>query len=444
MSLSRRRVRLPQGSIAATVEGMSHDGRGIARLDGKTVFVSGALPGEEIEFRYLKRRSRFDQATTTAVLRPSPDRAQPLCGHFGVCGGCALQHLKSDRQIQFKQQNLLDALQRIGGVAPESVLPPLKGPFWAYRRKARLAVKFVPGKGRVLVGFRERDAPFVADLRQCEVLHPRAGLLLEELSDLIGQLTIHRRVPQIEVALGDADFALNFRVLDTPSEADLEALRDFGRSHDAQIHLQPAGPESVFSLWPDDASPLVYELEKFGLTFSFLPGHFTQVNAHVNSAMVDRALDLLQPDESTRTLDLFCGLGNFTLPLATRAGAVVGVEGDRSLVEWAKRNAESNGIGNVEFYAADLATDSSEQPWARRHYDSVLLDPPRSGALEALPLLARLGASRVVYVSCQPGSLARDAGLLVREHGYTLEQAGVIDMFPQTAHVESIALLTRD
>ncbi|HXH04382.1 MAG TPA: 23S rRNA (uracil(1939)-C(5))-methyltransferase RlmD [Candidatus Competibacteraceae bacterium] len=438
----RSRKPLPEGVFEATIEALTHEGQGVARIAGKALFVAGALPGERVRFRYTACHSQYDEGETVELLVPSPERVTPRCAHFGVCGGCSLQHLAPAAQIRFKQDWLLENLARIGKVEPREVLAPLTALHWGYRRKARLAVKYVPKKGRVLVGFRERSTPFVADLARCEVLAPSVGTLLPALSRLIDELSIRERVPQIEVAVGEDSVALSFRVLTEPTADDLERLRAFGREHGIQVYLQPQGNDSTYLLWPE-RERLVYRLPRYALELAFKPYHFTQVNREINLQMIDRALELLALDGSERVLDLFCGLGNFTLALARHAAHVVGVEGDSGLVEWARRNAERNGIRNVEFHAADLAKDVASQSWMQQRYDKILLDPPRSGAFEMIPHVAALGARRVVYVSCHPATLARDAGELVYRHGYRLLKAGVMDMFPHTAHVESIALFER-
>ncbi len=425
------------------IEDLTHEGHGVARREGKAVFVEGALPGEEVRCAYTARRGRHDEARTIEVLTPAPERVVPRCAHFGVCGGCALQHLEPAAQLARKQRWLLDSLTHIGKVQPERVLEPLTGPVWGYRRRARLGAKWVTKKGRVLVGFRERHGPYVADLRRCEVLDERIGGLLEELARLVETLSIRDRLPQIEVAGGDAVMALSFRVLAPPSAADLAQLRLFGERHGFALYLQPGGPNSVRAL-ENSPSPLAlnYRLAG-GLELEFQPYHFIQVNAALNRQLVERARELLEIGSEDRVLDLFCGLGNFTLALARGAREVVGVEGDASLVEWAGRNAARNGIANAAFYAADLAGDLAEQPWVRGGYDKILLDPPRSGALELMPWIATLGARRVVYVSCHPATLARDVGELTHRFGYRLLGAGVLDMFPHTTHVESMAVLAR-
>lgn len=444
---------VPAEPFTVRVEDLTHAGHGVARREGKAVFVEGALPGEEVRCVYTTRRGRHDEARALEVLTPAPERVQPCCAHFDICGGCALQHLAPDRQLALKQRWLLDSLTHIGKIRPEQVLEPMTGPLWSYRRRARLGVKWVAKKGRVLVGFRERRGSFIADLRRCEVLDERVGGLLEGLARLIETLSIRDRLPQIEVAGGDTVMSLNFRVLAPPGVEDLATLRAFGARHGFALHLQPGGPDSVrlLALEPSPLAPLPqgeggvlsYRLPAFDLDIEFQPWHFVQVNAAINRQLVERACDLLEIGPWDRVLDLFCGLGNFTLALARRAREVVGVEGDASLVDWARCNASRNGITNAAFHVADLAADPAVEPWLEGGYDKVLLDPPRSGALEMMPRIAALGARRVVYVSCHPATLARDVGELVHRFGYRLESAGVLDMFPHTAHVESIAVLVR-
>jgi 23S rRNA (uracil1939-C5)-methyltransferase len=434
-----RRRRLPQQPVEAEVSALSHEGRGVAHIDGETVFIHGALPGERVRFRYLRRRRGIGEGEVAEVLQPSPERLAPRCAHFGVCGGCSLQHLPAERQRRLKQDVLRTQLERIGRVAPDRWLPPLTASDWGYRRKARLAVKLVPKKGGVLVGFRERGSSFVAALESCEVLDPRVGRRLRELAALIEGLSVVRQLPQIEVAIGDDAVGLVFRHLAPLTAEDRAKLVAFGQCHGFLIYLQPGNENSVQLLWPGDGE-LTYRLPAFDLELAFRPTDFTQVNADLNRKMVDRAIELLDPQPSDSVLDLFCGLGNFTLPLARRAGQVVGVEGEAGLVGRARDNARRNGLDNCELHVADLAGDVRDLPWMRRHYDRMLLDPPRSGGAELIPQVAGLGVSRLVYVSCNPATLARDAGLLVHDHGYRLRAAGIMDMFPHTAHVESIAV----
>lgn len=421
---------------------LTHDGRGVARTDGKTLFVAGALPGETVDAIRMKKRRSHDEARLVDVVVPADDRVEPVCEFFGVCGGCTLQHLKADGQIAAKRRVLEEHLEGAGGLEPSSWFSPVSGDGRGYRRRARLGVRFVPGKGRVLVGFRERFTSYIADVDACPVLAPPADRLILPLADLIGRLSLRSRLPQVELTVAENRTALVFRVLDPPTQADLDALRDFRRRFDVDVYLQPGGMDTVAPL-DDEPEPLRYALPDFGMELEVRPTDFVQVNARINRQLVSRAVELLEVDGEDRVLDLFCGLGNFTLPLATRAGAVVGVEGDRALVARAERNAAANGIGNAEFHSADLFTDCTGEPWAKEAYDAVLLDPPRAGAQQILPVVAASGAPRVVYVSCNPASLARDAGILVNEHGYRLEGAGVVDMFPHTTHVESIALFER-
>jgi 23S rRNA (uracil1939-C5)-methyltransferase len=427
----------------ADVVGLTHDGAGIIRA-GKTVFVAGALPGETVAFERTRKDRQHDEGRLLEVLRPAAERVTPRCAHFGVCGGCALQHLAPEAQLSLKEKEVRDNLERVARVEPRTWLPPLRGPVWGYRRRARLGAKYVPKKGKVVVGFRERLAPYVADVTHCEVLAAPVGALVQPLAEVLGELDIRQQVPQIEVAVADNATALVLRVLQTPTERDLGKLRDFAARHAVRLLLQTGGLDSVAEL-AAATTPLNYALPAFNLTLDFAPTDFVQVNGAVNEALVARALELLQPDPQSRVLDLYCGLGNFTLALARSAGHVVGVEGDATLVDRARHNARRNGLANVEFHSADLSKPT-ELPagWLRGPYSHVLLDPPRLGAApEMLAAVARLAPERVLYVSCHPGSLARDLAILVHEHGFVLEAAGVVDMFPHTAHVESMALLGR-
>ena len=439
MSKRNRRKRLPEPCERVSIESLSHDGRGVAHIDGKAVFIDGALPGEEVAFEYLTTRRKFDEGRATEIHQPSPDRAVPPCVHFGVCGGCSLQHMEPAAQIRAKQGVLLDNFRHIGDVAPGEVLPPLSGPVTGYRTRARLGVRHVIKKGRVLVGFREKRSAFLADLASCEVLHPAAGRHIGDFAALLDGMDAKARIPQIEVAIGDDVTALVFRHLDSLNEFDLDRLRQFATEHGLHVYLQPAGPDSVQLFWPE-SSRLHYRLEDDGIDITFLPIDFTQVNPQINRQMVARVMELLQVAQSDRVLDLFCGLGNFTLPLARHVASVTGVEGDAGLVRRARENATHNAIENADFHVADLEGDNTLADWARRSYDKVLLDPPRSGAAGMMDMLGRMRPGRIVYVACHPGSLARDAGRLVNEFGYELKAAGVMDMFPHTAHVESIAL----
>ncbi len=441
MARSRRR-RLPEGAFPAEVTALAPDGRGVARVEGREVLIAGALPGEEVTFEYVRKSRRFDEGRVLAVTTPSPDRQAPRCPHVGACGGCSLQHLRPVAQVAVKERALLDAFAS-AGVAPERVLSPLMSPDgWGYRTKARLGVKWVRKKGRVLVGFRERYSGLVADIDHCEVLDPKVGGLITPLAALVGGLSVRERLPQIEVAVGDEGCALVLRLLERLEASDLPPLRRFESDHGVIFYTQEGGPETVVPLFGEPAG-LHYRLPSQGVRIAFEPGDFTQVNIGLNRLMVERALELLDPGEEERVIDLFCGLGNFTLPVARRAGSAVGVEGDAALVERARRNAAVNHVANVDFFPANLYDAPGSEPWASERYDKALLDPPRSGALEVVQLLPRLGVERIVYVSCFPDTLARDAGELVNRQGYRLAAAGVMDMFPHTAHVESIALFER-
>jgi 23S rRNA (uracil1939-C5)-methyltransferase len=422
---------------------LGHDGRGVGRVDGKAVFVAGGLTGERVLARVHARKRSFDEAHTLEVLRPSPDRVSPKCGSFGLCGGCALQHLAPAAQIAAKQHVLLENFERIGHVSPQQLLPPLTAQPWGYRRKARLGAKWVKKKARVLVGFREANDPrFIAECPRCEVLVPEVGERLGELAELVQGLQARDSIPQIEVAAGDNQTALVFRHLQPLGEADRAALAAFAARTGLVIYLQPGGNDSVHPLDPA-TPPLQFALDEGALNLQFRPLDFVQVNAGMNLRMIPLALELLDLAPQHRVLDLFCGLGNFTLPLARRVAEVVGVEGEAGLVQRARENAERNGIGNARFFAADLTRPLQAEPWFGERFDRLLLDPPRTGADGVIGQLPLAGIERIVYVSCHPGSLARDAGLLVREHGYTLTSAGVMDMFPHTAHVESIAVFER-
>jgi 23S rRNA (uracil1939-C5)-methyltransferase len=422
----------------ADIVDLAHDGRGVARVAGKAVFIDGALPGERVRFRVLKRRRQLDEAGLVDVLSPSPERRVPSCRHFGVCGGCSLQHLAPAAQLAAKQKQLLENLQRIGNVQPARVLDPLRGPEWAYRRRARLGVKYVHKKGRVLAGFREREKPYIADIQRCEVLLEPLAELPRELAALTETLDIREKLPQVEVAAADAATALVFRVLEAPSAADVEKISAFGAARGWQIFLQTGGLNTVKPI-RDDYPPLTYAVDEGNVEIEFGPVDFIQVNREINASMVAAAIAHLQPRADDAVLDLFCGLGNFTLPLARRARRVLGVEGDDSLVAKARRNALRNGLHNAEFAVANLFEPDAFGAWAAERYDLVLLDPPRAGAAELMTRMARWDPRRVVYISCHPGSLARDAGTLI-EQGFTLTAAGVMDMFPHTTHVESIAV----
>jgi 23S rRNA (uracil1939-C5)-methyltransferase len=428
---------------AVRITALADDGRGVARISGVDVFVDGALPGECVEVVRVRRRRRRNEARMTALIEASADRVQPICAHFGQCGGCSLQHLRPRAQLRAKQDMLLDRLMRLGDVAPERVFEPLGGPTSAYRRRARLGVRFVEKKGRVLVGFRERYKPYVADLDTCPVLTPPADRLLGPLAELIGALSIRRRLAQVEVCVADNRAAFVLRVLDLPTVADRSLMQAFETEHDVDLYLQPRGPDSAEPL-TGPAEPLWFELPDFELRLHVLPTDFMQVNGGLNRHMVRRAMELLVPSAGQRVLDLFCGLGNFTLPVARLGARVTGLEGDAALVARARRNAERNELDALaDFHMADLSGDCAGVPWLSEDHDAVFLDPPRAGAAAVLQHVAAHGVARIVYVSCHADTLARDAGLLAKQFGYRLAGVGVMDMFPHTTHVESIALLER-
>nr|WP_298131131.1 23S rRNA (uracil(1939)-C(5))-methyltransferase RlmD [uncultured Pseudoxanthomonas sp.] len=450
-----RPPRIDKTPFEARITDLTHDGRGVARRDGKAVFVSGALPGERVMAEQTAKNRHFDEARTLDVLEASPDRVTPRCPHFGTCGGCVLQHLDETRQIEAKQRVLLDNLERIGHVTPKTVLPPLTGAAWGYRRKGRFSVRRVNKKDKTLVGFREQDPRFVADLSECHTVIPQIGSRVADLAALVDSLDAREHIPQIEFIAGDAraDFsgiALVFRHLQPLGEGDREKLVAFGEASRFAIFLQPGGLESVHPLWPE-APQLAFALAPWDVSLAFRPLDFIQVNAALNEKMIARTFELLDPQPQDRVLDLFCGLGNFTLPMARLVGEVVGVEGDAGLVARARDNAQRNALPNAQFHAADLTQDQRGTAWMRQGpstglatgFNKLLLDPPRSGAIEVLQQLPLKQFDRIVYVSCHPGSLARDAGYLVNEQGYALVSAGVMDMFPHTAHVESIALFER-
>jgi len=438
----RRPPRPPQTPVEAVIESLSLEGKGITHIDGKTVFVGGALPGERVMFQYTAINRKYDEAYVSEVLEASEERVEPGCPHFQICGGCSMQHLAVETQIHHKQKAMLDALKHVGKVTPETVFEPMVGEQWGYRRKARLGVRHVRKKGRVLVGFRERAGRFLADIDACKVLHPSVGEKLPEFQELIIQMDAKETIPQIEVAVGDEATALVFRHLEPLSDKDQQLLLAFAQQHQFQLYLQPKGPDTVHCIWPENPS-LFYEHPEFNTKVAFGPQDFFQVNSSINRTMVPRAVELLDLDGSQKVLDLFCGLGNFTLPIAQQAAEVVGVEGDSVMVRRAKQTALDNGIENTDYYAFDLTSDVKHEPWMKQTYDRILLDPPRSGAKEVIEHFAKLGASKIVYVSCHPGTLARDADELVNKRGYRLVGAGVMDMFPHTAHVESIAVFEK-
>ena len=428
------------------IESLDQEGRGVARREGKAIFVEGALPGELVEATTLKRKPHYEIARADRILRANAARVVPRCPHFGMCGGCSMQHFDPAAQVAAKQRTLEDTLWHIGRVRAALLLPPIHGPAWGYRHRARLTVRHVAKKGGVLIGFHEKKSSYVADMTSCAVLPPKISALLVPLRALVGGLTIRDRLPQIELAVGDAGMreVLVLRILAPLSPEDEAALRDFADRHEVQFYTQTAGPETAVPFHPAQAQ-LAYALPEFGLVFPYSPTEFTQVNASINRVLVRRAMMLLAPQPGERIADFFCGLGNFTLPIARRGATVVGVEGSASLVRRAEANAERNGLAaRASFRVADLFEATPESVEALGPLDKVLLDPPREGAVALVKALPGDGAPRrIVYVSCSQATLARDAAVLVQDHGYTLAAAGIVNMFPHTAHVESIALFQR-
>lgn len=436
------RKRLSPEPFEVGISDLNSAGAGTTIHQDKPLAVRGALPGERVMARFLFGRRVRGQAETLEVLESSAARVAAPCPHFGTCSACSLQHMDETAQLGFKQQRLMDALAGEGAV-PNEELAPLVADRWHYRRKARMSARLVKGKGRVLVGFREHDGRFVTDMNSCHTLYPLVADALPALCTLIQSLDAADRVPQIEASCGDEAGALVIRNLDTLSEADLERLRAFEEASKLRIYLQPKGPETVYPL-NEGPSRLRYTLPDEGLSFQFEPLDFVQVNQSLNQAMIDQAMTLLAPDRADRALDLFCGLGNFTLPLARRCAEVTGLEVADNLLDRARDNATANGIDNVRFEAADLYGENIADRWPAGQFDLVTLDPPRSGAGPVLQHIAATGARRILYVSCNPDTLAQDARELIGGYGFALQAAGAMDMFPQTTHIEAMALFERE
>ena len=428
----------------AFIESIDHEGIGVAHVDGKVTFIDGGVTGERVVFAKRRSRGNFDLGSVTQVLRESSQRVAPRCRYFGVCGGCAMQHVEPAAQVAAKQRVLEDNLARLGKVKPEQLLPPVLGPSWGYRNRARLSVHYVAKKGTVLVGFHERRSSFVADTLSCEVLPPAVSALIPGLRAMFTSMVLRDRMPQIELAVGEEVTIFVLRHLEPIAEDDAAKLREFADRHGVQWWLQPKGPETAHPFYPMQAPALDYRLPEFGLSLRYRPTEFTQVNAGVNRVLVKRAVDLLDPRPGERVGDLFCGIGNFALALATRAPDVVGMEGSPVLVARAAENAKLNGLEDrARFIAHDLYTDAAGALERLGRVDKLLIDPPRDGALDICKGLSEGGPSRIVYVSCSPATLARDAGVLVNVKGYRLSKAGVVNMFPHTGHVESIALFEK-
>ena len=452
---------VPLDPLAAPLEieikSIDMEAQGVGRAtaedgsEGKVIFVEGALPGERVLYASFRKKAAFEQALLIKILRESVMRTRPKCPYFSKCGGCSMQHLDVRAQIAVKQRVLEDNLQHIGKLHAETIYRPIHGPSWGYRYRARLAVRLIAGKGGALVGFHEKKSSFVADMQTCDVLHPNVSALLMPLRVLVRDLSIRDRLPQIEVAVGAELIALVLRILDPLTQEDEALLRAFADAHGVQFWLQPKGPETAYPFYPF-GQELAYTLPEFGIRMPFKPTDFTQVNHQINRVLVSRALRLLAAQRTDRVLDLFCGIGNFTLPLARVAREVVGIEGSAGLTERALENARTNGVHeHTSFACRNLFEITADDFRALGPFDKILIDPPREGALAVSKALAEIAHSgegvlprRIVYVSCNPATLARDAGVLVRDAGYRMKGAGVINMFPHTSHVESIALFERD
>ncbi|HUW25376.1 MAG TPA: 23S rRNA (uracil(1939)-C(5))-methyltransferase RlmD [Gallionella sp.] len=427
------------------IESLDQEGRGIAHVDGKVVFIEGALPREHVTYSTYRKKPSFELAQVTNILKPSFMRVEPKCIHFGMCGGCSMQHLEPRAQVAAKQRVLEDNLMRIGKVKPETILAPIHGLSWGYRQRARLSVRHVLKKGKTLVGFHEKRSSFVADMSCCEILPPKISRLIPLLAQLIDGLSIRERLPQIEVACGDNVDVLLLRVMEPPTESDKAALCVFADTHDVQFWLQSKGPDTVIPFHPLNAPQLTYTLPEFDIEMPFAPTDFTQVNSALNRVMVHRAIRLLDPQPDERIADFFCGLGNFTLPIARSGSQVLGIEGSATLVKRAEQNAAHNGLAeNVKFQALNLFEMDETALAQLGRFDKWLIDPPRDGATELVQAITpEIAPERIVYVSCNPATLARDAEVLVHIHGYDLKTAGIMNMFPHTSHVESIAVFDR-
>ena len=429
---------------AGIIESLDHEARGITRLEGKTVFVEGGLPGERVEYSCYRKKPTYEIARIDRVVTPSASRVEPKCPHFGVCGGCSMQHLEPSAQVAAKQRLLEANLWHLGRLVAGQIYAPIHGAPWGYRFRARLSARLVPKKGGMLIGFHERKSSYVADMRQCPNLPPHVSDLLVPLRELVAALSISTAMPQIEVAVGETMTALVLRILESINAADESLLRDFADRHGIVFYLQPKGPASVYRFYPLDERRLSYLLPDYGIEHAFSPTEFTQVNHAINRVLVRRAMTLLDPQPGERIADMFCGLGNFTLPIARSGARVVGIEGSPELVRRAGENAAANGLADrVEYGVANLFETTPESLAALGRFDKMLIDPPREGAAELVKAIGEDGPPRIVYVSCSPATLARDAAILAHQKGYRLSGAGVVNMFPNTSHVESIALFEK-
>lgn len=441
--MRQKRKQISQEIHQATIESLSHELRGVARIDGKATFIDGALPGEVVEFRYTRQKAQFDEGRLEQIVQPASVRVEPQCPHAAMCGGCSIQHMSPAFQIEAKQRVLAELFQKIAKTTPNQWLQPLQSSVWHYRSRARLSVRFVEKKGDVLIGFREKHNPrYITEIQSCAILDERVSNMIPHLKALCMSLSDKSTIAQIEVAASGPELGLVFRHLHPLTENDTQTFLDFAKLHGVVLYLQPAGPDSIHKLFPHNDEPLHYGMH--GMDYQYYPDDFTQIHAKLNALMVTQALDLLALEKHDNALDLFCGLGNFSLPMAARVAKLVGIEGSAKMVERASANAAKNGIDNAVFYARNLEDCSDLVELAGGRVDKILIDPPRTGALQVVQTIDKLKPKRLVYVSCNPATLARDAEILVQQKGYTLESLGVMDMFPHTTHVESMALFTKE
>lgn len=441
--MRQKRKQISQEIHDTRIESLSHELRGVARIDGKATFIDGVLPGETVQFRYTRQKAQFDEGRLEEVVDPSPERVEPRCPHTQMCGGCSIQHMSPAFQIEAKQRVLAELFQKIAKTAPNRWLAPLQASVWHYRSRARLSVRFVEKKGDVLIGFREKHNPrYITQIQSCAILDVRVSDMLPSLKTLCMGLSDKSTIAQIEVAASGSDLGLVFRHLHPLTDKDITLLSDFAKAQNVVLYLQPAGPDSIHKLYPENDEPLDYVIH--GVRYQYYPDDFTQIHSELNTLMVAQALDLLDLKKNEKVMDLFCGLGNFSLPMASRVASLVGIEGSTKMVERAKANASLNAIENAVFYARNLEDCADLLELSGGAIDKLLIDPPRTGAQAVAQTIDRLKPKRLVYVSCNPATLARDAEILVQQKGYTLEALGVMDMFPHTTHVESMALFTKE
>lgn len=434
----------PSNILQTTIDDLTHEGMGVGRVDGKVYFIPGSLTGETVDFKPIKKKRQYGQGELVKIHNFSPDRVKADCEFFDQCGGCSLQHVSEKHQIQVKHNYLAETLRRIGKVQPKEYLEPLTADWWHYRRKARLGVKYVPKKGGVLVGFREKNGGYIAQMSYCLTLTKKVSDLIPLLAELINDFSIKDAIPQIEVADADNALALVVRHLKPFEQVDLDKLSAFAKEHQLDLYLQSKGPNTVKALYPEKPQALYYELKKYQLKLFFKPSDFIQVNALANEKLIDLALEFLQPNKEDLVLDLFSGLGNFTLPIAKFVDRVIAVDMDSALIEAANENARYNQLDNAHFIKQDLSDENADYSWLEQNYNKVVLDPSRAGALTMVnKIIQSKKAEKIIYVSCNPATLARDSDVLVNKGGYKLTHAGIVNMFPHTAHVEAIAVFER-